>query len=267
MIVRTPLGAVGLDEAGTGAPVLLFHGFPHDRSLWAAQLAAPTHGFRFLAPDLPGFGESVAVPVPHLDAWADQMAVLLDTLGIDRTVVGGLSMGGYLALAFWRRYPARVRALVLADTKAGADSEEARGKRREMQRLARAEGPGAVAERMLPGMVGRSTRAARPEVDAALDAMMRRVSIGGLTDALQALMDREDSTATLATITVPTLILCGEEDLLTPVAESRAMHAAIAGSALGLIAGAGHVSNVEAPERFNRLLSDFLAATLRTGQT
>ena len=267
MILHTPLGAVGIDESGTGVPVLLLHGFPLDCSLWDPQRASPAPGFRYLAPDLPGFGGSVQQSEPSLDAWADWTASLLDTLAIDRAVVGGFSMGGYLAMAFWRRHPHRVRALVLADTRAGADSEEARAKRREMQGLALAEGAGAVAGKMLPGLVGKSSHAGRPEVVAALDAMIRRASPGAIVDALQALMDRDDSTATLATITAPTLIVCGDEDTLTPPAESRSMAAAIPGSRLAIIPGAGHASNFEAPEVFNRLLSDFLAATLPSAQT
>lgn len=262
MIVHTRAGDVGYDEAGEGAPVLLLHGFPHDRSLWAPQLAASLPGRR-IAPDLPGFGDSTSAAEATFDCWADGIADLLDALAIERAIVGGLSMGGYLAFALWRRHPRRIGALVLADTRAGADSEEGRAKRREMQALARAEGAGAVSERMMAGMVGRTTRAERPEVIRTLDAMMRRASIPAITDALDALMDREDSTPTLATITVPTLIVCGEEDALTPVAESRAMHAAIPGSELGILPRAGHASNLEAPEAFNGLLSRFLAATIR----
>ena len=267
MIVHTALGAVGLEESGRGVPVVWLHGFQHDRTVWAPQLASPAPGFRYLAPDLPGFGESVQLADPSLDAWADWIATLLDTLAIDRAVIAGLSMGGYLAFAFWRRHPRRVLGLVLADTRPGPDSEEARGKRREMQSLVLAEGPGAIADRMIAGMVGKTSHAERPAAVATIDAVMRRASVGGITDGLQALMDRDDSTATLATITVPTLVLCGEEDALTPVAESRAMSAAITGSRLALIAGAGHVSNIESPEVFNALLSDFLAATIRTDKT
>ncbi|MCE9601323.1 MAG: alpha/beta hydrolase [Gemmatimonadetes bacterium] len=267
MIVHTALGAVGLDESGRGVPVLWLHGFPHDRSVWAPQLASPAPGFRYLAPDLPGFGESVQLPDPSLDAWADWIATLLDTLAIDRAVIAGLSMGGYLALAFWRRHPGRVLALVLADTRAGADSEETRSKRRERQGLVRAEGPGVIADLMIPGMVGQTTRAERPAVVATIHAVMQRASVAGIVDGLQALMDRDDSTATLATVTVPTLVLCGEEDVLTPVADSQLIAAGIAGSRLALMPGVGHVSNIEAPEVFNALLSDFLAATIRTDKT
>lgn len=265
MTVRTRLGAAGLDEAGAGAPVLLLHGYPLRRTLWAPQLAAVAPGFRFLAPDLPGFGESPRVAPASFDAWADWLVALLDALAIERAVVGGMSMGGYLAFALWRRHPQRVRGLVLVDTRAGADTEDAKAKRREMQALARTEGAGPVAERMITGMVGRTTRASRPATVAALDAMMRVASPEAIHDALQALMDRPDSTPTLASITVPTLVLCGEEDAITPVAEARALHAGIPGSRLATIPGAGHASNFEAPEVFNSLLSEWLAATIRTG--
>lgn len=267
MIVPTRLGAVGCDDIGAGAPVLLLHGYPHDRSLWAPQLAAPASGFRYLAPDLPGFGETARIAPTTLDRWSDWAIALLDALGLERAVIGGLSMGGYLALAIARRHPSRVRALVLADTRAGADSDEARAKRREAQTLARAEGPGAIAERAIAGMIGRTTRASRPAVVAELDAMMRRAPVEAIVDALQVMIDRPDATPSLAAISVPTLILCGEEDVLTPPDDSRAMHAAIGGSRLEVIPKAGHASNLEQPEVFNRLLSDFLRATIRTGLT
>jgi len=267
MIVLTPLGAIGLDESGTGEPVLWLHGYPHDRSLWGPQLADPVPGFRFIAVDLPGFGDSDRVAPPSLDAWADWVVALLDALDIPRAVIGGLSMGGYLAFALWRRHPQRVRALILADTRAGADTEEGKVKRRAMQELARTDGAGAIAEKMIEGMVGRTTRAVAPDAVTTLDLMMRRASADAIVDALQALIDRPDSTPTLATISVPTLILCGDEDVLTPVAESRAMLRAIDGSRLEVIPEAGHLSNFERPAVFNRLLSDFLRATIRTGPT
>jgi pimeloyl-ACP methyl ester carboxylesterase len=263
-VERLAMGApIGLSTAGEGEPLVLLHGFPHDRSLWAPQLAAPPHGTKLFAPDLPGFGESARLDAPSLDVWADWLAALLDHLALDRVTLGGLSMGGYLCFAFWRRHPGRVRALVLADTKAGADDAGGRRKRGEMQALVRQQGAGAVAEQMITGMVGRTTREERPAVVETLDAMMRRASPAAIEDALDVLKDRPDSTSTLATIRVPTLIICGEEDALTPVAESRAMHSAIAGSALGTIPRAGHASNLEDPDAFDRLLTGFVSATIR----
>lgn len=260
MIVETARGPVGYDEAGSGMPLLLLHGFPHDRSLWAAQLAAPPRGARMLAPDLPGFGESASAEVPSLEHWADWVASVLDALGIDRAVVGGLSMGGYLAFAFWRRHPQRVAGLVLADTRAGADSLDGQEKRVAMQAQVLKEGPAAIAAAMLPGMVGKTTRAERPRAVEYLDAMMRRASVAAIHDALEAMRTRRDSTPTLPTITVPTLVICGDEDALTPVKESQAMHAAIPDAQLAVIPGAGHASCVEHPAAFNAVLSGWLQA-------
>lgn len=260
MIITTRHGTVGFDEAGAGAPTLLLHGFPHDRSLWSPQLAAPPAGVRLIAPDLPGFGESAAVDVPSLDAWADWSMALCDSLAIDRVVVAGLSMGGYLAFSIWRRHPERVRALILADTRAGADDAEGKAKRVAMRELALTEGAGAIADKMIAGMVGKTTRETRPQVVAYCDAMMRGAHVDAIADALDAMRTRVDSTATLATITVPTLILCGAEDALTPMKESEAMHRAIADSQLAVIPSAGHVSNLEHPAAFNALLAGFLTA-------
>lgn len=258
--LATRLGDVGYDEAGRGEPLLLLHGFPHDRRLWEAQLAAPPAAARLIAVDLPGFGESASTEVPSLDAWADWCVAVMDALSLPKAVVGGLSMGGYLALALWRRHPTRVRGLILADTRAGADSDEGRAKRQAMQAQAVAQGAGAIAEQMLPGMVGKTTRETRPEAVTFLDAMMRRASIEAIHDALEAMRTRPDATPTLATITVPTLVICGAEDALTPVKESEAMHAALPDSQLAVIPGAGHASCVEAPAAFTALLSGFLQA-------
>lgn len=260
MIVTTAAGRVGFEEAGRGTPLLLLHGFPHDRTLWEAQLAAPPATARLIAPDLPGFGESAVVDVPSLDAWADWCIALCDSLELPQVVLGGLSMGGYLAFALWRRHPERIRGLILADTKAGADSEEARAKRVEMQALALAEGAAGVAEKMMAGMVGKTSRETRPTALAFLEAMMRRASVGAIVDALDAMRTRADSAPTLPTITVPTLVICGDEDALTPVKESEALHAAIPDSQLAIIPGAGHASCVEHPAAFNALLTGFVAA-------
>jgi pimeloyl-ACP methyl ester carboxylesterase len=262
MIVTTKFGSAGLDEAGSGAPVLLLHGFPLDRSLWSAQLAAPPAGARLIAVDLPLFGESAGAEIPSLDHWADWCIAVCDSLGIDKVVVGGLSMGGYLAFAIWRRHRERVRALVLADTRAGADTDEGKEKRLAMKELATDEGAGAVAAAMMPGMVGKTTRASRPQVVDILDTMMRTTSVRAIHDALDAMRTRVDSTPTLATIDVPTLIICGDEDALTPVKESEAMHRAIPQSQLASLPGAGHASCLEHPAAFTALLSGFLTANV-----
>lgn len=262
MKLRTDLGTVSYDEAGSGVPLVLLHGFPHDRSLWAAQLTAPPSGVRLIAPDLPGFGGSDSAAVPSLDHWADWTIAFCDALGLDTVALGGLSMGGYLTLALWRRHAARLRALVLADTKSGADSDEARGKRIAMQETALQQGAGAIADAMMPGMVGKTTRRERPGAVEYLDAMLRRAPVSGIHDALEAMRTRPDATPSLAGISVPTLVICGEEDALTPVRESEAMAAAIPDSQLAIIPGAGHASCVEHPAAFNAVLAGFCTARL-----
>jgi 3-oxoadipate enol-lactonase len=248
------------EERGDGVPVLFVHGFPHDHSLWDAQIAALAQRARCIAPDLRGFGRSEVAPPFSMDRWADDLAALLDARAVERAVVCGLSMGGYIAFAFWRRHPGRVRALVLADTRAGADDEAARAKRREMIALARAEGAGAVAERLMPGMIGKTTRERSPERVTAMRAMLERAPVEGIVGALEAMIARPDSTETLATIDVPTLVVVGDEDALTPPAEARAMQERIAGSRLEVIAGAGHASAFERPAAFSHVLGDFLGA-------
>jgi pimeloyl-ACP methyl ester carboxylesterase len=152
-----------------------------------------------------------------------------------------------------------VRALILADTRAGADSEEAREKRRDLIALARAKGSPAVAAAMIEGMVGKSTRRRHPAIVEQVRRMLEAASVPSIVGALEAMIARPDSTPTLETIDVPTLVIVGDEDVLTPVAEAEAIHRRIAGSRLEVIAGAGHVSNIERPAAFNHVVSEFLA--------
>ena len=251
---------VGYDDVGSGTPVVFLHGFPHNRSLWAPQLQALFPFARCVAPDLRGFGESPARPPFDMDRYADDVASLLDAVGVGRAVIAGLSMGGYVAFAFWRRHRARVRALLLADTRAGADGEDGRRRRREMIAAGQAGGSAAIAEQMMPGMVGRRTRERSPSLVDSVHAMLAAAPLEGAIGALEAMMGRPDSTGTLPEIDVPTLVVVGEDDVLTPVAEARAMHAAIRGSRLEVISGAGHVSNLERPAAFNQVAGEFLLA-------
>lgn len=259
MQVEIGTRGVGYDDAGEGRPVVFVHGFPHHRKAWAAQLRALAGHSRAIAVDLPGFGESDMPERFDIDAWANGLARFLDALEIERAIIAGLSMGGYVTLAFWRLHRERVLALVLADTRAGADTEEGKQKRRETIELARHEGPTAVARALLPGMVGKSTREREPSVVAAMRAMLESASVDSIVGASEAMMNRPDATSSLATIHVPTLIIVGEEDVLTPPKESRAMHAAIPGSRLEIIPSAGHVSNLERPAAFNQVLTEFIA--------
>lgn len=251
---------IGYDDVGTGMPVAFIHGFPHNRTLWAPQVSALVDRARCIAPDLRGFGDSSTHGPFSMDQFADDVAMLLRSLGIERAVVAGLSMGGYAAFSLWRRHRTLVRALVLADTKAGADSDEARAKRRALIDVARTRGSGAVADGQITGMIGKSTREKRPALIDDVHRMLASAPVDGIVGALEAMMARVDSTPTLATIDVPTLVVVGAEDVLTPVNEAEFLHESIRGSRLEVIAHAGHVSNLERPAAFNHVLSEFLAA-------
>jgi len=249
---------IAYDDVGTGLPVVFLHGFPHNRTLWAPQLGALLSRARCVAPDLRGFGESEQRGPYTMDRYADDIIAVMDALQIERAVIAGLSMGGYVAFALWRRHRDRVRALILADTRPGADTDEAIAKRRQLIALARAKGSGAVADAQMAGMIGKTTRDRHTDIADAIHQMMTMAPVEGVVGALEAMIARPDSTPTLATIDVPILIIVGEEEALTPPKEARGMHAGIAGSRLEILAGAGHVSNVERPAAFNHVVSEFL---------
>jgi 3-oxoadipate enol-lactonase len=253
---------MAVDDAGSGLPVVFLHAFPLHRRMWEPQLAALMHECRCVLPDLRGFGDSVARPPYSMDRYADDIAAVMDMLLIDRAVLCGLSMGGYVALAFWRRHPERVRGLVLADTRATADTAEGAERRRELIGVARSSGAAGVADRQVTGLLGRTTRSKQPELEERVRQIMAANRPEGIIGALEAMLERPDSTPTLATITVPTLVIVGEEDALTPVADARALHQGIAGSRLEVIAGAGHLSNMERPAAFNTVLSEFVGGLL-----
>jgi pimeloyl-ACP methyl ester carboxylesterase len=249
-------------DVGRGLPVVLLHAFPLNRTMWEPQIAALFGECRCIAPDLRGFGDSPRSGPYSMDRYADDVVALLDALQIDRAVVGGLSMGGYIALALWRRHRNRIRALVLADTRSGADNDEGKQKRGELIALAQSEGSSAVADRQVTGLLGKSTREKQPELVDRIRSIMAGESPDGIVGALEAMRNRPDSTPLLAGIDVPTLIVVGDEDVLTPPKEARAMHAAIRGSRLEVIPGAGHLSNLERPAAFNAALSDFVGSLL-----
>ena len=249
---------IGYEDVGKGLPVVFIHGFPHDRSLWAPQLGALMDRCRCIAPDTRGFGESALQGPYTMNRYADDVVALLDSLHIHRAVIAGLSMGGYIAFAVWRRHRARVRALVLADTRAGADNTEGRAKRQAMIDTVKAEGIEPLLDAQVNGMLGRTTREKHPELTEYVKRMVARSPAEGVIGALEAMMARPDSTETLATVDVPTLIVVGDEDVLTPPKEARAMHEAIRGSRLEVLAGAGHLSNLERPAAFNHVVSEFV---------
>jgi len=248
---------LALTEAGQGGvPVLFVHGYPLDRTMWRAQLEGIT-GHRLLAPDLRGFGASpLAGGGTTLAQHADDLAALLDVLTIERVVLAGLSMGGYVAFEFLRRHRDRVRGLVLLDTKAEADDEAARAGRDAAIVKVAEEGAGAIAAGMGTKLFAAGTP---PVVREALARQMAASSVPGIMAALVAMRDRPDSAALLPTLTgLPTLVIVGAEDQLTPPAAAERMVAAIPGAQLVVVEGAGHVPPVERPATVNEALQAFL---------
>lgn len=249
------------DDTGEGSPVLLLHGFPFNRSLWSEQAEALSSKYRIITPDLRGFGESAAEDeeaTATMETLAQDAAALLDELKIDRAVIGGLSMGGYVALAFTRLFPLRVRALILADTRAQADSPEAQKGREETAAKALREGIGTVADAMLPKLFAPATAAEHPEIVERVRAMIMGTSTKGAAAALRGMAERPDRTHFLAQILAPTLIVVGGEDAITPPKDSEVMRREIRGSRLVVIPNAGHVSNLERPHEFNQAVGIFL---------
>jgi pimeloyl-ACP methyl ester carboxylesterase len=251
-------------EGGAGWPVVLVHAFPLNAEMWRPQLRRVPAGFRFIAPDLRFFGESGgdAAELPTVEDYAADIVDLLDALEIERAVIGGLSMGGYVTFALFRAAPERFAGVVLADTRPQADTPAGRDARRAMTELVRSQGVGAVAEQMLPKLLGDTTRRENPGIA----DLVRQVIVGNspnaIEGALNAMRHRPDSTPDLARITCPTLVVVGEEDGLTPVADSQALHEAISRSHLVVIPGAGHLSSVEDADGFSRALEDFLRSNL-----
>jgi 3-oxoadipate enol-lactonase len=252
---------IAYEDLGSGRAVVLLHGYPFNRTLWRDQVSALRGDFRVILPDLRGHGEStVTSGTASMEAMANDVAALLDRLNISVATIGGLSMGGYVALAFYRLFPSRVESLVLAATRAQADTEEARKNRAVQAEKARTEGMEGIADTMLPKLLTPDTVAKRPEVVKHVRGMMASTNPEGAAAALQGMAMRQDQTSLLPQITAPTLILVGREDVITPVADSESMHREISGSQLRVIENAGHVVNLERPEEFNLALSGFLKA-------
>lgn len=246
-------------DTGIGQPVVLLHGYPFNRTLWNEQVSALSNSYRVITPDLRGLGESGATSgAATMNRMAQDVAELLDQLEISRAVIGGLSMGGYVALAYYKQFPSRVRALVLADTRAQADTEEGKQGRHQQAEKALAEGMASIADSMLPKLLTPETVSKRPEVVKRVRDMMLKTKPEGAAGALLGMAEREDQTSLLSRISCPALILVGQEDPITPVQDSEKMHREIAGSRLVVIESASHVSNLERTEQFNEELMRFL---------
>lgn len=248
-------------EAGSGQAMILLHAFPLSAEQWLPQLNRVPPGCRIVAPDLRGFRgvgpafEDVGLEGVSIDGYASDVLALMTHLEIERAVVAGSSMGGYVAFAMLRRAPARVSGLLLANTRAAADSPEGRANRDRLIALVGREGSAAIAREMGPKLLGATTQREQPDLADAIDRMIRMNSPEAIAAALAAMRERPDSTPRLPTITCPTTIVTGDEDTIILPAESASMHAAIPGSRLIVIPKVGHLSNVEGSDLFSTVLA------------
>ncbi|MEO5762035.1 MAG: alpha/beta hydrolase [Vicinamibacteria bacterium] len=246
-------------DKGNGAVVLFLHGFPLSLAMWDGQeaLASRNRVVRF---DARGFGQSqVGDSLLTMDRIADDAAVLIEKLRLGPVILAGCSMGGYAAFSFVRKHAPLLRGLILVDTRAGADTQDARISRRELAGRVGREGARVAMESFLPKTLGETTKKSRADVVAKVKDMMLATPPQAIVNALNGLAARSDSTPTLREITVPTLIVCGEEDVLTPVLESEKMQREIKGSELVVIPKSGHLPSMETPDEFNALVSAFLS--------
>ncbi|MBL8010608.1 MAG: alpha/beta fold hydrolase [Flavobacteriales bacterium] len=240
--------------------LLLVHGFPQDATLWDGTAAELRDRADVITPDLRGFGsDDREVPsVLSMDMLARDLADLLDQRGVHRAVIGGLSMGGYVALAFAERWPQRVQALVLCNTRSTADPDEVRQARSATAETAFTKGTALIARGMMPKLLSASTRRERPGLATRVEAMMARQRPASVAAAALGMAARPDRTAVLQGLQAPVLIITGEADELMPLPTSEAMRAAAADARLVVIPGAGHLSNMERPDAFHRAVRDFL---------
>jgi pimeloyl-ACP methyl ester carboxylesterase len=249
-------------DVGSAEPALvLLHAFPLHSGMWAPQLEHLSDSRRVIAPDLLGFGGSDAPDSLYrytMLGYADLLAGLLDRLGLERVALAGLSMGGYVAFSFLREHAERVSALVLADTRAEADTAEAFDRRTDQQDQVARIGTTALIEVLLGGLLSDHTRTTRLDLVEKVRRLMANPAAGYL-GALEAMKHRPDATDELAGISVPTLVVVGENDALSPPEVARSMHQGIPGSELAVLPRAAHLSNLEAPEEFNAAVADFLS--------
>ncbi|MCE9581540.1 MAG: alpha/beta hydrolase [Planctomycetes bacterium] len=242
--------------AGEGSPLVLLHAFPLSATMWDPNFTRLREGNMLVAPHLRGFGGSAAGTTASMDEMADDVAELLDALHIERAAFAGLSMGGYVALAMWRRHRARVSALVLADTRAAGDTAEQKAGRAVMAAEVMKGGAAVAVEKLLPKLLSAGASAAAKGF---VSEMILANRPEGIAAALMGMGARADSTPLLATIDVPTLLVCGANDVITPPAEMREVAGKIRGAKYVELAGIGHLSNIEAPQVFSETVSGFLA--------
>jgi len=251
---------IAFRDEGRGTPLLLVHGFPLDHTMWKHQIEGLSSVCRVIAPDLRGFGRSRAMGAKvTMERLADDLAALVDALGAGEPIVFcGLSMGGYVAWEFWKKYRAGVRGLVLCDTRAAADSPEAAAGRRETARRVLAEGPAFLVDAMVPKLLAPGASATRPDLIESLSAMIRSANAQGVAAAALGMAERDDASTLLPRIDCPCLVVVGQYDAISPPDEMRAIAESIPGAQWVAVSDAGHMAPMENPDQVNAAIAAFL---------
>ena len=260
--VKTQVNGITLayDDRGTGIPIVFLHAFPLNRTMWTAQQAALGQRFRTISIDLRGHGESDAPFWRYsLEQYASDVKELLAGLGIARAVFVGLSMGGYLEFTLYRLYPELILGLVFADTRAEADKPEQRQWRFNLAQRTASTGPAAVIADMLPKLLAPKTYERDPDLVERVRSIQAAAPVAGIIGDLMAMAERPDSVDLLSSITIPTLVIVGEDDVLTTPVDAQRIANGIPGAKLVVLPGAGHLSNMDQPDLFNRAVGEFAA--------
>lgn len=249
------------DDLGEGNNTIIFlHGFPFNKNMWKEQLDFLKDSNRVIACDIRGFGKSTEEETPlNIDLFAEDLIQFMDKLTIDKAVICGLSMGGFIALNALKRFPDRFEAVILCDTQCIADTSEVKTKRYSIIEDIKVNGPADFNEGFIKSVFHEDSISTKKELVESLRKVVFANSQHIITMGLTALAERSETCSTLNEISVPTLIICGKEDEVTPLAQSEYMHAEIKDSILKVIENAGHVSNLEHPDEFNKHLFDFLS--------
>ncbi len=246
-------------ESGEGRPIVFLHGFPLDSRIWRAQVAGLSDKGRVIAVDLRSFGRSISPDHFTIESLADDVHHFLLALKALPCTLAGLSMGGYVALAYARKYPTDLNALILIDTRAEADDEAGKQARNEMIEMARTGGSHPIAEKMEPRMLAPETIQAKPNVVAELRQIMEACPRLTIQYALAAMRDRPDFTSTLGNIKCPALIVVGESDAITPLKFAATMQKGIPNAQLAVIEKAGHMTPMEEPDQINTVIGKFIS--------
>ncbi|MGQ0695911.1 MAG: alpha/beta fold hydrolase [Nitrospiraceae bacterium] len=258
--MKTQLNGITLayGDRGAGLPIVFLHAFPLNRTMWRAQDEALSSKFRIITIDLRGHGESDAPPGHHtLDQAAEDVRTLLDHLAIKQAVLVGLSMGGYILFAFYRKYADRVKGLVLADTRAQADTVEGKEGRFQMAQVAVQKGSSAIADIMIPKLLSPATIQTKPEIVQMVRTMIEGNRVSAIAADLMAMAERPESLSLLSQITCPTQVIVGELDQATPLSDAKLMADRIPSARLAIIPNAAHLANFEQPEAFNQIVAAF----------